>query len=281
MRLKRHLVFRWSFLWLYFGMLVYAQDIIRGTYTYTYGDNESLVEARETCKKLAIRDAIESYYIFVESTTTVENNVIKQDIINALTAQVVKNLKIVDQKEENRTITMTIEGEVDPQEVEKLLKERTSMPSHEVLSDTIRAEKDTANFSAMLSKYENRIHRVELAYTENRLDEALNELETLHSIWEKPPKFSSAFNSIFVHALMAYHQIFTDFIRIEKRGEHVPPGRKRTLPREFRDNMWKLEIAIHQLEKMETLTEREKILRRVWIPKFRALIFRVRQRIHS
>lgn len=281
MQIKKNVVMGWSFFWLCLGMLLYAQDIIRGIYTYTYGDNESLVEARETCKKLAVRDAIESYYIFVESTTTVENNVVKQDLINTLSAQAVKNLKIVDQKEENRTITMTVEGEIDPKEVEKLLKEKTSVTSLKTVPDTLSTEKDTINFPVLLSKYENRIRRIELAYTENRLDEALSELETLHRLLEKTPKFSSSFKNIFVHALMLYQQIFTDWIRIEKERVHAPPGRKRALHQELRENLRKLEISIHQLEKMENLTERERILCRVWIPKFRTLSFRIKQRIHS
>jgi hypothetical protein len=53
------------FIFLLFVSAAFAQDKIRGTYSYTYGDSESLVEAKQTCKDLALREAIESYYVFV------------------------------------------------------------------------------------------------------------------------------------------------------------------------------------------------------------------------
>ena len=99
---------------------VMAQDTIRGSYTYTYGDSESLVDARKTCKDLAVRDAIESYYLFVESSTEVENATLKEDIINTLSAGYLSNLNVVEQSEEGRTLSCTVEAGVDPEAVKDL-----------------------------------------------------------------------------------------------------------------------------------------------------------------
>ena len=43
-----------------------AEEKIKGHYCYTYGDNESLVEAREFARTMATKNAIESYNIFAE-----------------------------------------------------------------------------------------------------------------------------------------------------------------------------------------------------------------------
>lgn len=51
----------------------YADEIIKGHYCYTHGDNESLKEARETTRVLAIRNAIESYRVFITSASRVAN----------------------------------------------------------------------------------------------------------------------------------------------------------------------------------------------------------------
>ena len=84
---------------------VSSQDIIHGIYSYTYGDRESLVEARKICKTLAVQDAIESYYLYIESTTIVQNAVVQNDIVQSIAVACLKNLRIVDQKEGGRTIT--------------------------------------------------------------------------------------------------------------------------------------------------------------------------------
>ena len=38
---------------------------ISGEYSYTYGDNESIVEAKNICYSMAVRNAIESYKSFL------------------------------------------------------------------------------------------------------------------------------------------------------------------------------------------------------------------------
>jgi hypothetical protein len=90
---KRH----YMMMLVFFGFsLSFAQDKIQGSYTYTYGDKESLVEARQSCKDLAVRDAIESYYVFVQSSTGVENFQTKEDIIQSIAAGYLKDLRIVE-----------------------------------------------------------------------------------------------------------------------------------------------------------------------------------------
>ena len=55
-------------------LLVFAQSErvkVTGEYTYTYGDNESLLEAKSLCYTMAVRNAIESLTVFVQSTSSV------------------------------------------------------------------------------------------------------------------------------------------------------------------------------------------------------------------
>jgi len=104
--------------------LAYGDDTIRGTYAYTYGDSESLISARKTCKDLALREAIESYHLYIQSSSRIDNFQTAEDIIQTISAGYVHDIKTVNQEEEGRTITITVEAVVNPEEVQKLLENR-------------------------------------------------------------------------------------------------------------------------------------------------------------
>lgn len=108
--------------------LCFADDVIQGHYCYTYGDRESLQEARELTRSLAIRNAIESYRAFITSTSTVKNFQLKNDLVQMISSGYLKDIRVVEHKEEGKTICETIQATVSPQAVEdfvKRAKERT------------------------------------------------------------------------------------------------------------------------------------------------------------
>jgi hypothetical protein len=90
---------------------------IQGHACYTYGDNESLVQAEHTAKMLAIRNAIESCTIFIESTSKITDFQLTSDLIKAVSAGQVKGVKELKRLQSGRTICYTIEGFVDPNEM--------------------------------------------------------------------------------------------------------------------------------------------------------------------
>jgi hypothetical protein len=101
----------------------FADDIIQGYSCYTYGDKESLLQAREITRSLAIRNAIESYGVFVTSTGTVKNFQLTNDLIRVISAGYLKDIRTIEHTEEGRTICEKIQCVVSPQEMEKILKE--------------------------------------------------------------------------------------------------------------------------------------------------------------
>jgi hypothetical protein len=62
--------------------IIWGADKIQGSACYSYGDNESLVQAEQMTKTLAIRNAIESYSTFIESTTQITDFQLSNDLIN-------------------------------------------------------------------------------------------------------------------------------------------------------------------------------------------------------
>lgn len=99
-----------------------SEDTINGHYCYTYGDKESLTEARQLTRTLAIRNAVESYKAFVDSTTTVTDSALTIDIIQVLTSGYIKRVKTIEHTEKDRTICETIIGYIEPAKFEQALK---------------------------------------------------------------------------------------------------------------------------------------------------------------
>ncbi|MCK4727302.1 MAG: hypothetical protein KAT27_00115 [Desulfobacterales bacterium] len=99
-----------------------ADEIIKGRYCYTYGDNESLKEARELTRTLAVRDAIESYRVFIESTSTVKNFMLTNDLLQMISSGYLKNVEVLEHTEKGRTICETIQASISPKAVENLVK---------------------------------------------------------------------------------------------------------------------------------------------------------------
>ncbi len=104
------------------GNICLADEVIEGRGCYTYGDNETLIEARSFATTLAMRNAIESYLVYVESLTTVSNYKLKKDEIETISGGYLKNIRIISHTENNRTICEIIQAVVTPSDVLAAIK---------------------------------------------------------------------------------------------------------------------------------------------------------------
>jgi hypothetical protein len=100
---------------------VCADEIIKGHYCYTYGDNETLKGARELTSKLAIRNAIEFYRIYVASASKIKDFHLTDDLINTISSGYLKNVKVTGHTEKEKTICESIEGQVNADEIDALI----------------------------------------------------------------------------------------------------------------------------------------------------------------
>jgi hypothetical protein len=107
-------------------------DKIQGHACYTYGDNESLVQAEHTAKMLAVRNAIESNTIFIESTSQISDFQLTQDLLKSVSAGQVREVKVLKRLQSGRTICYTIEGIVDAIEIQTAIKDYLSKKSSDV-----------------------------------------------------------------------------------------------------------------------------------------------------
>lgn len=263
-----------------------AQDTIRGTYSYTYGDSESLVEARQTCKELTIREAIESYYIFVESSTNVENYQVIEDIIQSIAAGFLKDVQVVEQTEEGRTITMTVEAKVIPDEVKQLvenlaLTQEKEKPSE--LEDSLKVETTTSlpdsNFITALWEYEKRIKSTEKVWAEKKFDNASNQFTKLQSFIEKyEPVKNNRFQWLMYQSIRNRTDLLKDLLRVEyleSKGKRI---RARANMRSVLKKSRELKSYMERLEKLTHLTDKQDMIRKACMSRCRFTLSRVKKK---
>ncbi len=130
--IKKFLFFHVCIIIILFTNAAWCADKISGSACYTYGDNESLVQAEQMTKTLAIRNAIESYSIFIESTSTVRDFQLSSDLINTISTAQVKGVKVLKRLESGRKLCYTVEGYVEPFEMQIAIKDYLSGRSAEV-----------------------------------------------------------------------------------------------------------------------------------------------------
>jgi opacity protein-like surface antigen len=93
-----------------------------GEYEYTYGDNESIIQAKQRCENMALRAAIEQCALFVSSTTNIENYELRDDLVNTIVAGLVKNKKILAQRVEGRTVYFKVSIKLDDEQMNRAIE---------------------------------------------------------------------------------------------------------------------------------------------------------------
>lgn len=266
--------------------VAFTQEKIRGKYSYTFGDKESLVEARQTCKDLAIREAIESYYVFVESSTEVENFQLKEDIIESISAGYLKHITVVEQKEEGRTITTTVEAEVMPDEVkavvEKLVqnqrqKEEDEEKNQPVVADTSPADESTGgksiSFLTVLSLYERREQSVEDSWRQKKFDSALTQNQTLQRILERyKPNREDLFQWLVYECFRTRTVLQEYLLRVESCEAQRMRVRAIVGMKLVYQKMDELKGYVDRLQKLTRLTDAQKKVRRSCIARSRHIL---------
>ena len=109
-------MFKKSLFLILIPVVLFAQNEkvkVTGEYTYTYGDNESLLEAKSLCYTMAIRNAIESLTVYVESTATVDNYQLKNDLVQIISSGYIEELNIDNETINGRTVYYKISGIVN------------------------------------------------------------------------------------------------------------------------------------------------------------------------
>jgi hypothetical protein len=93
---------------------------VQGDYSYTFGDSETLLEAKNICYSMAIREAIESHSTFISSTSTVTHTALN-DLIQTLSSGYLEEITIIEEKIDGRNVYYKVEAFVQPELVKKTI----------------------------------------------------------------------------------------------------------------------------------------------------------------
>lgn len=130
---------------------VSAEETITGRYCYTHGDGETLQEAREITRTLAVRNAIESYRVFVESSAKITNFTMANDIVQLLTSGYLKNITSLSHTEQGRTVCDTLQAKVNPSEMETFIRREAAKRARESEERGVDSNECLKILSAQLS----------------------------------------------------------------------------------------------------------------------------------
>lgn len=244
-----------------------AQDTIQGTYSYTYGDSESLVEARQTCKDLALREAIESYSVFIQSSTDVENYQLKSDIITTISGGNLKNVTIVDQKEEGKTITMTVSAEVNPQEVRELIeKAGASMGTTDetAVTDSTGTGESDSPFLEALER-----HRKDL---QNSTGPGVDPDGLLELFRQYTPSQKNTFQWLMYQSLLKRMEIVKGLRTVRKHEAEKKTVRARMQMRRVDGMALELHRMVRKIAQLDLKNTRLKVIRARWVSQCRELL---------
>jgi len=99
-----------------------AEELIQGSYCYNYGDNETLLEAREMTRTLAVRNAVESYHVFLEAASLIDNFILSTDLVQTISSGYLKDMQVIEHTEEKYTICETVQFKIDSVSFDTFLK---------------------------------------------------------------------------------------------------------------------------------------------------------------
>lgn len=158
---------------------------IFGEYTYTFGDDETLSEAKQNCLTKAKRDAIEKFATYLRSETIVRDYQTESDEIIANAEAMMMDIKIVEENINKlaSTIYYKISGEVDEHKILGVYEEKEKMRLEQAEAEREKQRiQQEAERKALEDKLE---HERELA----RINAETEKLKLSREINEKDKRF--------------------------------------------------------------------------------------------
>jgi hypothetical protein len=112
------------------GVTLAKTEVFFGEFSYTYGDNESLTQAKEICKRSALKNALESAMVYVSSEVRVNSGRLEKLDLYSLSEGCITNVTVLNERVEGRNIYCRIQGAVDlsllDKRTQELLQKRIS-----------------------------------------------------------------------------------------------------------------------------------------------------------
>ncbi|PQP33165.1 hypothetical protein C6A36_00635 [Desulfobacteraceae bacterium SEEP-SAG10] len=100
-----------------------GEEKVYGEYCYHYGDNESLTQAKETCKKMALKKALESALLYVSSEIRINEAGLENMDIHSQALGCLEDVKILEERVKGNEICYRLQAVADVSLLEKKLED--------------------------------------------------------------------------------------------------------------------------------------------------------------
>lgn len=105
-----------------------SAEEVKGRYCYTYGDEETPAQGKKKALALARERAVENHQVFISNKTSIENFQLTEDLIQSVSAGMLKNVTIQEENEKGRILCVGIVAQIEPslmqEEIERRLEQR-------------------------------------------------------------------------------------------------------------------------------------------------------------
>ena len=106
---------------------------IVGDYRYFYHDPMTSAEAKDLAYAEAIRMAIDTAPPFMDATAFIMNTAFRRHLIQIIASDHLKDVKLVEQTEKNRTVYAKIRATVNPQDIKSVVEREVGRSSEKEL----------------------------------------------------------------------------------------------------------------------------------------------------
>lgn len=101
-------------------------ESVRGTGCYSYGDNETPAQAKRAATIIAQEQAVRSYRVFVQSSSTVKNFQLEEDLIHTASAAMLEQIQVEKEEKKGQEICVTITAKLSSVSFEELIQQRVN-----------------------------------------------------------------------------------------------------------------------------------------------------------
>jgi uncharacterized protein DUF4384 len=101
-----------------------AKETVRASHCYRYGDDETFTKARETAINIALKQAIRSHRVFIESSSRIKNFQLDDDIIATTSVAMLKGTTVEQEERKPQEVCVTVTASLNPDSTEELIRQR-------------------------------------------------------------------------------------------------------------------------------------------------------------
>ncbi len=100
-------------------------ETVSGTGCYTYGDDQTPALAKRAALALAQEQAVRSHHVFVQSSATVKNFQLEEDVVTTVSTGMLQHIHIDKQEQKGQEICTSITAQISPVKLDEVIQQKS------------------------------------------------------------------------------------------------------------------------------------------------------------